>query len=199
MWKCAIKYCNYEVCDNSQVRDTILGNLVTPRKNRAGYLSVYLPYAAPNYFKRNGEASYTHSLHVVVADVHLPPPKYGQTIVDHINGDRTYCSVTNLRWLSPSANNYNRKGTRGYSGTKFEKGEMIKAPDGHVFPVVWVRNADGKRERRYSRPVKREHALEVAKTIRENLIALMCANPFMSSGVFQTRMYPRRPAPSAIP
>ena len=181
MWLCNNRYINYEVHSTGEIRDTVLGNIINPKKNRSGYLTVYLPYAPCRCRKRTGEKVYTHTLHRVVAAVHLPPPRLGQTIVDHIDGDRTNCDVTNLRWLSPSANNYNRRDTRGYSSHKYQNGVTAKAPVGFVFPVIWVRGAKNKRFRIYGAPVLLEHALEVSKLIRENLIALMCQNPLCSS------------------
>ena len=181
MWKCHERYLNYEVHSSGMVRDTIFGNTVEPRKNRTGYLTVYLPLAPLRYYKRNGEASYTHTLHVVVATVHLPPPQLGQTIVDHKDGTRVNCCVQNLRWLSPTANNYNRRDTRGYSTSKYKKGKLTKAPDGKVFPVIWVRDHLNKRSRVYGRPVDLGNALETSKLIRENLISLLIAQPFFTA------------------
>ena len=181
MWLCNERYDNYEVHTSGAIRDTIFGNLITPKKNRSGYLTVYLPYAPHKCRKRTGEKVYTHALHVVVATVHLPPPKLGQTIVDHQDGTRTNCDVVNLRWLSPSANNYNRRDTRGYSSHRVTNGVTAKAPAGFVYPVTWVRNERNQRSRVYGEQVPLDKGLEVAKLIRENLITLMCQNPLVST------------------
>ena len=74
MWCCSERYMHYEISDEGCVRDTIFGNVVKPKVNRQGYLTVYLPYASHNYRKRNGECSHTYTLHTVVAHVFLPPP-----------------------------------------------------------------------------------------------------------------------------
>ena len=181
MWLCNERYNNYEVHTSGAIRDTIFGSKIIPKKNRSGYLTVYLPYAPHKCRKRNGEQIYTHALHVVVAAIHLPPAKLGQTIVDHRDGNRTNCDVSNLRWLSPSANNYNRRDTRGYSSHSVRNGVTGKAPVGFIYPVIWVRNQKNQRSRVYGAPVPLEHGLEVTKLIRENLITMMCQNPLVST------------------
>ena len=84
MWSCNAKYMYYEISRTGEIRDTILELPVPHKINRDGYITVYLPYAAPRCRRRNGTRVYTHTLHTVVADTFLPPPKIGQTIVDHI-------------------------------------------------------------------------------------------------------------------
>ena len=181
MWSCCPKYEYYEISEAGEVRDTILGLTIEPKINRAGYLTVYLPYARPRCRKRNGEFKYTHSLHTVVANTFLPPPKLGQTIVDHIDHNRLNPHKNNLRWLSPAANNYNRSTTRGYYTTKYEDRKIIKAPMGHVFPCIWVRDQEGKRSRVYNPAIPLADAPTVVKLIRENLIATMIESPLSSS------------------
>jgi hypothetical protein len=67
------------------------GRLTAGHANAFGYLVV-------NVGKRQ------HLLHRLVARVHLPPPKPGQTQVDHINGDKGDARAANLRWCSGSEN-----------------------------------------------------------------------------------------------
>ena len=74
MWLCSERYLNYEVHTSGVVRDTYFGNVIIPKRNRSGYLTVYLPYAPCRCRKRTSEKIYTHTVHTVVAAVHLPPP-----------------------------------------------------------------------------------------------------------------------------
>ena len=181
MWSCSEKYMYYEICENGAVRDTILGLDVPHKINRHGYLTVYLPYAAHRCRRKNGTLVCTHTLHTVVADTFLAPPKLGQTIVDHIDGNRQNPHRRNLRWLSPAANCYNRKTVRGYVSTKYENKKIIEAPEGSVFPCTWVRDAEGKRSRVQGDAVSILTAPSICKAIRVNLINLMCANPLLTS------------------
>jgi hypothetical protein len=46
----------------------------------------------------------TKYLHVVVADLFLPPPADGQTVVNHIDGNKTNAAASNLEWVTASEN-----------------------------------------------------------------------------------------------
>jgi len=45
----------------------------------------------------------------------------GHNCIDHINGDKIYNHIDNLRITTPQGNNQNRKGVKGYNWSKRDK------------------------------------------------------------------------------
>ena len=82
------------VSNHGRVRVDI-GDRKGPIKNvkstRNGYPSVRI----------GGKLEY---LHVVVAELFLPPPADGHTVVNHIDGDKTNATASNLEWVTASEN-----------------------------------------------------------------------------------------------
>lgn len=98
----------YQVSDNGLVRSverhitdsknhfyTIKSRILRPNKTKNGYLIVHLC--------KNGKrhALYIHKL---VAEAFIPNPN-NHPIVNHKNGDKTRCDISNLEWSTYSENN----------------------------------------------------------------------------------------------
>ena len=74
------------------------GNALQPSVDTKGYLSVSLYISGKRYTRR---------VHVLVAQTYLPiPPELDgkKLVVDHIDQDRTHCSVDNLQWVTQAEN-----------------------------------------------------------------------------------------------
>lgn len=83
-----------------------------PRLNRGGYYQLYLT---------NSEGKKKNVLlHRIVGLMCLSNPE-GFKDIDHQNEDKTDNSMENLRWVSRSTNNRNRKVIKGYSWNKLKK------------------------------------------------------------------------------
>ena len=107
----------YEVSDQGNVRNTRIGKILKPGKNKkTGYLYV-------NLCKNNKRKNFY--IHRLVAQAFIPNPDNKPT-VNHINEDKTDNSVENLEWATMSEQQ--RHGTRGerVAKTRKEKGCCCK-------------------------------------------------------------------------
>lgn len=90
----------YEVSDEGQVRHARKQRLLKPFLHRGGYLLVNIG--------RRLEHQRTKHVHMLVARAFLgepPQPPPGRRIeVNHLNGDKSDCSVGNLEWTTSKAN-----------------------------------------------------------------------------------------------
>jgi hypothetical protein len=84
----------YEVSNQGAVRNSRTGTIMTPRKDRGGYLTVRL-YS-------NGRTS-TRFVHRLVAEAFIAKQP-GLDIVNHLNGDKTDNRMENLEWTTHSGN-----------------------------------------------------------------------------------------------
>lgn len=73
------------------------GNIIAQSVDTKGYLKVAL---------YKGNQRYTRRVHVLVAQQFIPTPDNlgDHPVVDHIDQDRTHCSVDNLQWVSQADN-----------------------------------------------------------------------------------------------
>lgn len=75
------------------------GKLLSPATDTKGYLHISL--------YKNGQR-YTRRVHLLVGKTFLPVPEEladcKNLVIDHIDQDRTHCSVDNLQWVSQSEN-----------------------------------------------------------------------------------------------
>ena len=85
--------------------------IIKQRTNKGGYKAVNL------YL--NGKMK-TYKVHRLVALTFIANPD-NKPCVDHIDGNRTNNNVNNLRWVTNSENQMNRKGTKGYYYNKKAK------------------------------------------------------------------------------
>ena len=100
------------------VINVITGKVVSQRKDSLGFMAVRLM----------DRRKYRY-IHRLVAELFIPNPLHYPNI-RHINGDRTDNRAENLRWATPSENNYN-KHTR-------ETAQIIFQQRG--FPLVRLKN-----------------------------------------------------------
>ena len=85
----------YSISSLGQVRNDNSNNILSPRVQTLGYLSIYLGR------KRQ------YLIHRLVAKAFLPSPIEEGLVVDHINRVKTDNRVCNLRWATKSQNAQN--------------------------------------------------------------------------------------------
>ena len=113
-WKIVEDYNNYEVSNLGNIRNMSTGKNLNGSLNN-GYLQVGL--------RKNGKST-TKLVHRIVAEAFIENPDNLEQ-VDHINCIRTDNRVENLRWITRSGNNFNK---RTYAGRTFEFVEEIPRP-----------------------------------------------------------------------
>ena len=97
-------YENYSISNFGNVKNNQTGKMLKP-SNVKGYLSV----------KLNNKSNLIHRL---IANAFIPNPD-NKPFIDHIDNNRANNNINNLRWATPSENNYNQKlGKRNKSGFK---------------------------------------------------------------------------------
>ena len=102
-WRVVAEFPCYEVSDQGRVRNTKTGCMRVPRVSGTTRYQYVLIKA-----KRQ-------NIHQLVAKAFVPNPE-GKPIVDHINGCETDNRAVNLRWVTRSENQQNRKSKRCYKG-----------------------------------------------------------------------------------
>lgn len=83
--------------NGSYFQRTYKGRILKQEKNRDGYLKVVLAKDGKKTLK---------SVHRLVAEAFIPNPE-NKPCIDHINGDKTFNDVSNLRWATYSENSRN--------------------------------------------------------------------------------------------
>jgi hypothetical protein len=89
----------YEVSDNGEIRNTDTGRILKLQYVN-GYHAVYIT---------RDKKTKGYLVHRLVARAFLPAPNEGAVCVDHIDRNKLNNSVQNLRWVTSSQNNCNRK------------------------------------------------------------------------------------------
>lgn len=84
----------YSVSSNGDVMSHKTGKVMSKNPNNYGYIRISL--------KKDGKR-YDTVVHRLVAIAFLPNPE-GLTYVNHIDADRTNNCLSNLEWISPTAN-----------------------------------------------------------------------------------------------
>ena len=114
MWKKIDDYENYSVSMNGDVRNDKTGRILKQNLGN-GYYQVGLC--------KNGKEK-KHLVHRLVAIAFIKKEEC-RDFVDHIDGDRTNNSLTNLRWCTHKENQQNqslsKKNTSGFKGVYFHK------------------------------------------------------------------------------
>ena len=95
-WRTIEEYPNYEVSDCGEVKNTTTGKLLSPYKNKRGYLKVCL--------YKDGKKKYL-SVHRLVASAFVTneDPRT-LTQVNHIDENKENNCADNLEWVTPSEN-----------------------------------------------------------------------------------------------
>lgn len=120
-WKVVEEFPNYEVSNFSRIRNRTTGLIKIPSLGKRGY-----PILS---FKKDG-STYVRTLHRIFAIAWIPNPDNKKEI-NHINGDKCDCSLTNLEWATPSENiaHARRTGLHNSDGDKavwqLKGGEVI--------------------------------------------------------------------------
>jgi len=98
----------YAASDCGKVFSYRLGRYLKPGTNTHGYLKVVLC--------KDGKTK-TRKVHRLVAETFLEVDD-DRSDVDHIDGNKINNNVDNLRWVSHSENQHNRKTAKGYYSDK---------------------------------------------------------------------------------
>ena len=100
LWEDVINHPSYEICSTYPypIRKKATDRILKERLNDVGYYQVWL----------DGKNYYKHRL-IVIQWVDNDDPAL-KIQVDHKNRDRSDNHISNLRWTTPSENNYNRSG-----------------------------------------------------------------------------------------
>jgi hypothetical protein len=114
-WKVVPGYSRYEASDSGEIRVIKTKKIKEPTLNPRGYLIV-------SVVRDNTEHGYRHNpgVHRLVCRAwHGPPPNDEMKEVDHISGNTTDNSISNLRWASRKQNmEYHRKSGRAKKSTR---------------------------------------------------------------------------------
>jgi hypothetical protein len=110
---------NYLIYDDGKVFSKNTNKLLRPFKDNGGYHCIDLC--------KDGKRK-THRIHRLIA-IHFIPNPDNLPQVDHINRDKSYNTVQNLRWSSP-VDNCNNKGkyktnTSGHIGISYQKKDKL--------------------------------------------------------------------------
>lgn len=92
-WRTVSAQPGYEVSDCGRIRNSETGRELKPQRSN-GYLRVTLC---------DDTGHHQRNVHRIVAETFIPNPS-GYTEVNHIDGNRTNNSVTNLEWCTRSGN-----------------------------------------------------------------------------------------------
>ena len=108
MWKRIEELPEYLINGDGKIMKEATGDLVKTSVNNLGYVRVTI----------------TKNVHRLVAKAFLDAPESeDQVWVDHIDGNRSNCSVDNLRWVTPSENTL----AFGYTSRMKSKRRAVKA------------------------------------------------------------------------
>lgn len=93
----------YEVSSTGNIRNCLTGKILSPNWTQKGYRQVFLfPGGGPSKVFR---------VHRLVLETFVGPPPPGCE-ADHIDRDRSNNALSNLRWVTKSENNKNRRDSR---------------------------------------------------------------------------------------
>lgn len=117
------KYC---VTEDSDIINKQTGRALAPYPDRCGYMTVHLFKDGRGYPKR---------VHRLVAEAFLEQPSLDANCVNHINGDKSDNRISNLEFVTRSANMYHAYSNglnhwEGYNETPIrvvETGEVYKS------------------------------------------------------------------------
>lgn len=106
---------NFSISNLGRVRNDKTRKIRKPSKDTNGYFIVTLLKDSKSYCK---------SVHRLIAHAFIPNP-YDKPVIDHIDGNKTNNTFSNLRWATSQENARNRKKRTGtssqYKGCYFNK------------------------------------------------------------------------------
>ena len=118
-WRSIDGYVNYQVSNTGRVRNASNGKMLSDlRVDGRGYVMVRLC--------KDGVGT-NHKAHRLVAELFIPKPNSDTKLeVDHIDKDKRNNIATNLRWVTPQQNMWNRNkrtppSTSRYIGVSYHK------------------------------------------------------------------------------
>ena len=123
-WSGSSWYPGYEVSSHGRIRNLLRGNLLRPMANDRGYCCVNLTQSGKMRRVR---------LHRLVAQ-EFCPNLTGFAEVNHVDGDKSNNTATNLEWCSRSHNLLHKYRVLGYEHTAAQRRVMSEANRGHQNP-----------------------------------------------------------------
>ena len=114
----------YHANEDGTIRGLKLNRLLKPQFSENGYLHVTL--------SKNGKRV-TRNVHRLIAETFIPNP-LNLPQVNHINGDKTDCAVSNLEWSS-AKDNTNHADNTGLRNIKGESHGMAKLSEAQVLEI----------------------------------------------------------------
>lgn len=93
-WRKIDGFPRYSVSDEGQVRNDLTGRILKAHPDRFGYLHLGLS---------NDDGRKKRYTHRLAAEAFIPNPD-GKTEVNHKDGNKRNCSVSNLEWVTPHEN-----------------------------------------------------------------------------------------------
>lgn len=125
-WRPINGYTNYSVSDKGRVKNNKTGKILSPGFDTNGYRFVML------YKDGKGWHGFLHRL---VATAFIPNPN-DLPEVNHIDGNKLNCSVSNLEWCTHAQNINHSIKTLGRKHTRREAKRVLCEETGEVFPTV---------------------------------------------------------------
>lgn len=84
----------YELSMDGTVRNSITGKILKPNLHHQGYYNIWL---------RNGRCKKVVLIHRLIAEHFIPNPD-GKPFINHIDGNKTNNTISNLEWCTSSEN-----------------------------------------------------------------------------------------------
>lgn len=101
IWRTIDEFPQYEISKNAEVRHKIRKKIRKISIGKRGY---------PVISFRKGGRQYLRTLHTIYAKAFIPNPE-NKLEVNHIDGDKCNCTLTNLEWVTSKENNNHARNT----------------------------------------------------------------------------------------
>lgn len=101
VWKTIEEFPQYEISSNAEIRHKIRKKIRKVSVGKRGYPVVS--------FKKGGK-QYLRTLHIMYSRAFIPNPE-NKKEVNHIDGNKCNCTLSNLEWVTSKENNHHARDT----------------------------------------------------------------------------------------